>query len=209
MRGMPGGVTFVVSGPSGSGKTTLLRRLLAADPRACFSVSHTTREPREGEVDGRDYRFVDQSCFRALIDGGDFLEWAEYGGHLYGTSREAVERPTAAGMDVILEVEVQGAAQLRQGLDDAVFVFIIPPSMAVLERRLRGRGTEPEDVVCKRLARARHEIGLVFEDADSYDYLIVNDEIDVAVSDLRHVVGASRIRRERVVDSQRRRFGFD
>ena len=172
-------------------------------------MSHTTREPREGEVDGRDYRFVDQPRFRSLIDLGDFLEWAEYGGHLYGTSREAVEAPTAEGADVILEVEVQGAAQLRQSLDDAVFVFIIPPSMDVLERRLRGRGTESEDVVCKRLTRAREEIRLVFEDTDSYDYLIVNDEIDVAVSDLRHVVGASRVRRQRVVDSQRRRFGFD
>ena len=209
MSRVPRGVIFVVSGPSGSGKTTLLRRLLATDPRACFSVSHTTREPREGEVDGRDYRFVDQPRFRSLIDLGDFLEWAEYGGHLYGTSREAVETPTAEGADVILEVEVQGAAQLRQSLDGAVFVFIIPPSMDVLERRLRGRGTESEDVVCKRLARAREEIRLVFEDTDSYDYLIVNDEIDVAVSDLRHVVGASRVRRQRVVDSQRRRFGFD
>ncbi len=199
----------MVSGPSGSGKTTLLRRVLADDPRACFSVSHTTREPREGEVDGRDYQFVNQPRFRALIEEGDFLEWAEYGGHLYGTSRGAVEAPTAEGMDVILEVEVQGAAQLRERLDGAVFVFIIPPSMDVLERRLRGRGTEPEDVVCKRLARARDEIRLVFEDAGSYDYLIVNGEIDAAVRDLRHVVGASRVRRQRVVESQRRRFGLD
>ena len=152
---------------------------------------------------------MNQPRFRALIEEGDFLEWAEYGGHLYGTSRGAVEAPTAEGMDVILEVEVQGAAQLRERLDGAVFVFIIPPSMDVLERRLRGRGTEPEDVVCKRLARARDEIRLVFEDADSYDYLIVNGEIDAAVLDLRHVVGASRVRRQRVVESQRRRFGLD
>ncbi len=209
------GVAFVVSGPSGSGKTTLLRRVLVEDPQVCFSVSHTTRAPRAGEVDGRDYWFADEAAFRALVDDDGFLEWAEYGGHLYGTSRQAVDAPTSRGMDVILEVEVQGAAQLRERLDEAVFVFIIPPSMEVLEQRLRGRGTEPDEVVCKRLARAREEIRLVLEDTDgdsplgSYDYVVVNDQVDSAVSDLLHVVGAARVRWQRVVGSQRRRFGFD
>ncbi len=215
MNASPPGLVFVVSGPSGSGKSTLLRRVLAADSQVCFSVSHTTRAPREGEVDGRDYWFVDEQAFRERIERGGFLEWAEYGGRLYGTSREAICEPTARGLDVILEVEVQGAAQLRQSLAEAVFVFLIPPSMEVLEQRLRGRGTEDEDVICKRLVRSREEIHLVFEDGDgdsplgSYEYVIVNDDVDRAVADLLHVVGASRVARRRVVASQRQHFGFD
>lgn len=206
------GVAFVVSGPSGSGKSTLLRQVLDADRAVCFSVSHTTREPRAGEVDGRDYWFASEESFQAQVERDGFLEHAEYGGHRYGTSREAVEAPTAEGLDVILEVEVQGAAQLRRQLEDAVFVFIIPPSMDVLEQRLRDRGTEPEEVVCKRLSRAREEIRLVLEEPDgnlgSYDYVIVNDQIDAAVADLLHVVGAARVQRHRVVASHRTRFGF-
>ncbi len=215
MNASPPGLVFVVSGPSGSGKSTLLRRVLAADSQVCFSVSHTTRTPRAGEVDGRDYWFVDEQTFRERIERGGFLEWAEYGGHLYGTSREAICEPTARGLDVILEVEVQGAAQLRQSLAEAVFVFLIPPSMDVLEQRLRGRGTEDEDVICKRLVRSREEIHLVFEDGDggsplgSYEYVIVNDDVDRAVADLLHVVGAARVARQRVVASQRQHFGFD
>lgn len=214
MSAGPRGVVFVVSGPSGSGKSTLLRRVLAEDPRVRFSVSHTTRPPRVGEVDGQDYWFVDEAGFRERAERDGFLEWAEYGGHLYGTSREAVDEPTAQGLDVLLEVEVQGAAQLRQRLGDAVFAFIIPPSMEVLERRLRGRGTEPDEVICKRLARAREEIRLVLGDGaeasalGSYDYIVVNDRADAAVSDLHHILGAARLRRPQVLEEQRRRFGF-
>lgn len=203
-----------MSGPSGSGKSTLLRQVLAADPRVRFSVSHTTRPPRAGEVDGQDYRFADEASFRALAEAGGFLEWAEYGGHLYGTSREAVDEPTARGLDVILEVEVQGAAQLHERLGDAVFAFIIPPSMEVLEQRLRGRATEPDEVICKRLARAREEIRLVLGDGSqasplaSYDYIVVNDQPGAAVRDLMHILGAARLRRPRVLAEQRRRFGF-
>jgi guanylate kinase len=158
---------------------------------------------------------VDEQAFRERIERGGCLEWAEYGGHLYGTSREAICEPTARGLDVILEVEVQGAAQLRQSLAEAVFVFLIPPSMDVLEQRLRGRGTEDEDVICKRLVRSREEIHLVFEDGDgdsplgSYEYVIVNGDVDRAVADLLHVVGAARVARQRVVASQRQHFGFD
>ena len=189
------GSAFVVSGPSGAGKSTLLRRVLEADPWLRFSVSHTTRTPRVGEVGGRDYHFVSRAEFQRDIDAGDFLEWAEYNDHLYGTSRASVEGPTHAGLDLLLEVEVQGARQLRERLPGAVFVFILPPSLELLEQRLRARGSEDESVICKRLQRARDELRQV----RMYDYLIVNDELERAVSELRHVIGARRVERERVL----------
>lgn len=199
------GTPFVVSGPSGAGKTSILRRILALEPEVRFSVSHTTRSPRAGEIDGDDYHFVAEPAFRAKIESGEFLEWAEYQGNLYGTSRRAVQLVTESGCDVILEVEVQGARQLRETLDDAVFAFVLPPSMAELEERLRGRDSEPEDVVRKRLEQARHEIKAV---VGMYDYLIVNDDFERAVSDLRHVIAAARLDRRRVVPLLRDSFEF-
>jgi guanylate kinase len=189
------GAVFVVSGPSGAGKSTLLRRVLEADPDVRFSVSHTTRAPRNGEVEGRDYHFVSREAFRRMVDAGEFLEWAEYNENLYGTSRAAVEGPTGAGLDLILEVEVQGARQLRERLPGAVFVFILPPSLEVLERRLRARGSEDGAVIRKRLERAREELRQV----QMYQYVVRNDQLDRAVADLRHVIGARRVERERVL----------
>jgi guanylate kinase len=196
----------VVSGPSGVGKSTLLRRLLERDSACRFSVSHTTRAPRDGECNGEDYRFVSEEEFRRLIDDDAFLEWAEYQGRLYGTSRAAVEEPTARGVDLILEVEVQGAAQLRERLPEAVTVFVLPPSsMQDLEARLRGRRSDDEQAIQKRLETARREIG----EAGHYQYVVVNDDLDRAVADLEHVVAASRLARKRALPAWEARFDLD
>ena len=198
------GAVFVVSGPSGAGKSTLLRRVLEADPDVRFSVSHTTRAPRSGEVAGRDYHFVSREVFQRMVAAGEFLEWAEYNENLYGTSRAAVAGPTGAGLDLILEVEVQGAHQLRERLAGAVFVFILPPSLEVLEQRLRARGSEDESVIRKRLERAREEVRHV----KMYDYVVLNDQLERATVQLRHVIGAKRVERARVVAGLRG-FAFD
>lgn len=189
------GAVFVVSGPSGAGKSTLLRRVLETDARLQFSISHTTRRPRAGEQDGRDYHFATRESFQRMIDAGEFLEWAEYNDNLYGTSRASVRGPTAAGLDLILEVEVQGARQLRERLAGAVFVFILPPSLEVLERRLRARASEDEGVIRKRLERAREEVRQV----GMYDYVVVNDQLERASEELAHVIGAKRAERARVL----------
>jgi guanylate kinase len=189
------GTVFVVSGPSGAGKSTLLRQVLGSDPQLRFSISHTTRGPRSGERDGRDYHFATREAFLRMVDAGEFLEWAEYNDNLYGTSRASVDGPTAAGLDLILEVEVQGARQLRERLPGAVFVFILPPSLAVLEQRLRARGSEDEVVIRKRLERAREEVRQV----RMYDYVVVNDRLEPAVAELAHVIGAKRAERARVL----------
>lgn len=203
----PGGVgiPFVVSGPSGVGKTSLLRRVLERDPGVAFSVSHTTRRPRPGERNGEDYHFVDGETFERMVDEGRFLEWAEYQGNRYGTSHEAVEGPTRKGVDLILEVEVQGARQLRERLSGAVFLFVLPPSMEVLERRLRDRASDGEEAIVRRLARAREEV----REAAAYDFIIVNDDLEAAVSDLLGVIAACRRRPARVLAELGDRFDFD
>jgi guanylate kinase len=199
------GIPFVVSGPSGCGKTSILRRVLELDPNVRFSVSHTTRPAREGERDGRDYWFVDEARFQELVAAGEFLEHAEYQGNHYGTSHAAVEELTRRGLDVILEVEIMGARQLRQRLGDAVFVGVLPPSPEVLAKRLAARGSDGPEVMERRLARAVEESRELREE---YDYLVVNDDLDRAVRDVLHVIGASRVRRERVVKALRHRLDF-
>ena len=189
------GIPFVISGPSGAGKTSILRRVLECDPGVRFSVSHTTRAPRSGEIEGQDYCFVDEERFRQLIEQDAFLEWADYQGNLYGTSREAVAGPTREGFDLILEVEVQGARQLRERGRGAVFVFLIPPSMDILEQRLRSRGSDDEDVVRKRLERAREEL----REIHGYRYVVVNADMEQAVRDFLHIIAACRLERERVL----------
>lgn len=189
------GIPFVISGPSGAGKTSILRRVLECDPGVRFSVSHTTRAPRSGEIEGQDYFFVDEERFRQLVDQDAFLEWADYQGNLYGTSREAVAGPTREGFDLILEVEVQGARQLRERGRGAVFVFLIPPSMDILEQRLRSRGSDDEDVVRKRLERAREEL----REIHGYRYVVVNADMEQAVRDFLHIIAACRLERERVL----------
>jgi guanylate kinase len=182
------GIPFVVSAPSGTGKTSVCRALVAADPGLRFSVSHTTRPPRPGERDGEDYRFVSRERFAELVAGGAFLEHAEYAGNLYGTSWAAIDEPLAAGVDLLLEIEVQGARQVRARRADARLVFLLPPSLAALEERLRGRGSDPPEAVRARLELARRELGA----AEWFDYVIVNDELPRCVAAVREVIEAER-----------------
>lgn len=186
---------LILSSPSGAGKTTLTRMLLEQCPELRFSVSHTTRAPRGNEVDGRDYHFVDRGRFIELVAQGVFLEWAEVHGNLYGTSKAEIERAraTAGCTGMIFDIDYQGARQIKAAVPGAVSVFILPPSLAELERRLRGRGTEDDETRSRRLDNARMEI----EHYAIFDYVILNDELDRAYTDLRSIVFAERCRRER------------
>ena len=184
------GNLFIVAAPSGAGKTTLVGRLLARDTNLALSVSHTTRAPRPGEVDGRDYHFVDEPTFTALRERGEFAEWAEVHGNFYGTSRAWLESRLSSGADVVLEIDWQGAQQVRQMFPAAVSIFILPPSMTELERRLRGRAADSDAVIARRLATARDEMRHVGE----FDFVIINREVDVALAELISVVQAARLR---------------
>lgn len=187
-------ILFVLSAPSGAGKTTILKKVMAGLPGLVFSVSHTTRAPRPGEVAGRDYHFVSPEEFQTMREGDPpgFLEWAEVHGNLYGTGRAGVERQLQAGRDVILDIDVQGALQVR-GAASPVMIFIAPPSLSELEARLRKRGTESEETIRLRLDNACQELKL----ADRYDYLIINDRLEDAVDSLRAIIVAERCRRRR------------
>lgn len=196
------GDLFIVSSPSGAGKTTLIRRLLS-DPSLgagslYFSVSHTTRSPRPGEVDGREYHFVGREEFLALQEEDGFLESAEVHGSLYGTSRREVEPRLLAGVDVLLDIDVQGARQVRSRIPDVVKIFVFPPSRGVLETRLRARASDSPESVARRLSAAAREMGEFGE----YDYAIINDSLDEAADELRAIVVARRAsparRRERL-----------
>lgn len=192
---MTTGRLFVISAPSGAGKTTLLSRVMARIARLAFSVSHTTRAPRPGEHDGVDYHFVDKAEFLAMIAGGLFLEHAEVHGNLYGTAQAGIRQQLEEGIDVILDIDVQGAEILRRtGQMPAAYVFIAPPSMAELERRLRGRGTESEERIQLRLQNARQELRA----ATQYEYLIVNEDAAVAADLLGAIVLAERARAHRL-----------
>ena len=189
------GLLFILSSPSGAGKTTLSRRIRADDPDFTFSVSVTTRPPRPGEQDGREYHFRSPERFREMVAEGELLEHAEVFGNFYGTPRAPVEAALEAGRDVIFDVDWQGGQQLRNsGLKDAVVsVFILPPSIAELERRLRARGQDSAEVIAGRMARARDEIS----HWDAYDYVLVNDDLDRCEREIRAILAAERMRRER------------
>jgi guanylate kinase len=184
------GTLFVVAAPSGAGKSTLVNALLECEPAISLSISHTTRPPRAGEEYGRHYYFVERSDFAREIEQGIFLEHAEVHGNFYGTSRRTVEEKLGQGRDVLLEIDWQGARQVRQGMGDCVSVFILPPSRAELERRLRGRGSDAPDVIERRLFNSREEIGHAHE----FDYIIVNDRFEDALADLVAIVRAVRQR---------------
>jgi guanylate kinase len=197
-RGKPS--LIVVSAPSGAGKSTVLSRVLAEMPGLRFSVSHTTRPPRPGEQDGVHYHFVSAVAFEGLKAGGAMLEWAEVHGHLYGTALGEFQRAVAENVDLLLDLDVQGAAQVRMKVDDAVTLFILPPSYEDLERRLRGRGEEAEPIIRRRLDVAREEVSLAFE----YDYAVVNDDLDACVESVKSVIKAARSRGSRMAGQVRR-----
>jgi guanylate kinase len=184
------GVLFIVSSPSGGGKTSLVKTLLEAEPQLRLSVSYTTRPPRPGEEDGRDYHFVSAPVFERMLEAGEFLESAVIYGNRYGTSQKLIEREQAQGRDVVLEIDWQGAQQIRRAMRQVVSVFILPPSPEVLEARLRARGQDSEDVVARRLASAREEISHVSE----YEYVIINDDFNRAAQDLRSIIRAERLK---------------
>jgi guanylate kinase len=185
---MPG-TLFIVTAPSGAGKTTLVRGLLQRDPRVQLSISYTTRAPRPGEQDGREYHFVDVPTFRALRDRGEFLEWAEVHGNYYATSKVWLRDQIAAGRDTLLEIDWQGAQQVRALMPDAVSIFIAPPSIPELERRLRTRGQDSEEVIQRRVAAALGEMRHV----DEFDFVIINNDLQEALTDLAAAVRASRL----------------
>ena len=182
------GIPFVVAAPSGAGKTTMCRAALERDPQLRFSVSHTTRPPRPGERDGIDYHFVTDREFRLAVDSDQFVEHAWYADRLYGTSWQSLRDPLEAGLDLLLEIEVQGARQVRDRLDEARFIFLLPPSMKELERRLRDRGTDRPGAIERRLAEAYQELRAVH----FFDYAVVNDDLEDAVAALLEIVSAER-----------------
>jgi guanylate kinase len=186
------GNLFIVSAPSGAGKSSLVKAALADDKGLTLSVSYTTRPPRAGELNGREYHFVDRKTFEAMLERGDFLESAEVHGNRYGTSQKWIEETRAKGLDIMLEIDWQGARQVRKAFADAVSVFILPPPPALpeLERRLRGRGQDSEEAIQRRLRDAREEIGHVAE----FDYVIVNKEFEEARRDLAAIVRAVRLK---------------
>ncbi|UCG79556.1 MAG: guanylate kinase [Nitrospirota bacterium] len=185
---MKRGNLIVVSAPSGAGKTTLCRMLCDRIDGIEHSVSFTTRTPREGEQNDIDYSFIDVDEFREMINRNEFLEWAEVHGNYYGTSRIRIDEKRGSGADIIMDIDTQGARQLMEKLADATYIFVLPPSPEELESRLRGRGTESEEVISMRLRKAREEIS----DFDRYEYVIINDSLEQAVEELRCIVQARR-----------------
>jgi guanylate kinase len=187
---MIAGTLFIVSAPSGAGKTTLVSRLLTEDPQVTHSISFTTRAPRGGEQSGREYHFIDVPRFLAMRDRGEFAEWAEVHDNFYGTSRPWLEQSMREGGDLLLEIDWQGAQQMRRQFPEAASIFILPPSIAELERRLRHRGADNEDIIARRVAGALGEMRHVGE----FDFVIINNDLDVALGELKAAVRASRLR---------------
>lgn len=194
------GSLFVISAPSGSGKTTLVRNLLASVDSMKFSVSFTTRPKRPSEREGVDYHFVTESGFRKMLAAGDFLEWAEVYGNLYGTSRSQTETIRATGDDVVLDVDVQGAAQVRRADPEAIMIFVLPPSFSTLEDRLRQRQQDSEKAIAGRLINARSEV----HHYQDYDYVLINENVAASSEILRAIVLAERVRPARLGERIRR-----
>ena len=184
------GSLFVVAAPSGAGKSSLVKALLEMDSRLGVSVSHTTRPPRGQEQEGREYHFVSEPAFRAMVAAGEFIEWAEVHGNLYGTSHAAIDSRISQGHDVVLEIDWQGALQIKQLFPDTVLVFILPPSWEELAQRLNRRGEDHPDVIAQRLINARHEVA----QARHFDFVIINSLFETAVFDLKTIVHSQRLR---------------
>lgn len=187
------GVLMVVSGPSGAGKGTVVRKLVGQSENVFLSVSATTRRPRPGEIHGKDYFFVSRDDFKAMIEKGELLEYAEYAGNYYGTPAVSVDRMLEEGKNVLLEIDMQGGRKIRRVRPDVVLVFLVPPSIADLESRLRGRGTETEAVIRKRLKIATRE----YRKIKTYDYIVINDTVDHAVAQLNTIFDAERCKVKR------------
>lgn len=183
-------VLLIFAATSGTGKSTLGRLLRAQAPRLDLSVSHTTRAPRAGEVDGTHYHFVTRAEFEATRDAGGFAEWASYAGNLYGTARATIDAAEAAGRDLLFDIEIQGAAALKAAYPEAVSVFILPPSWAEVERRLRARGTETEATITRRLQRGIDELAV----AHTFDRIVINDDLDTAVADVTAIYRSAQLR---------------
>ncbi|MFA6971052.1 MAG: guanylate kinase [Gallionella sp.] len=184
------GSLFVISAPSGAGKTSLVHALLATNPQIDLSVSYTTRAPREGEVDGVAYHFVSRETFLGMAERGEFLESAEVYGNFYGTSQNWISQENAKDRDILLEIDWQGAEQVRRIFPECVSIFILPPSIEALEQRLKGRGTDSEEVVARRMAAVREDVAHVAE----FDYVIINDDLNEALHEFNAVVLAARLR---------------
>ncbi len=189
------GMLFVISAPSGAGKTTLCKALTDSLENLRHSISYTTRKPRPGEIDGKEYYFVTEERFRTMVRAGDFAEWAQVHSNLYGTSRRVLDEMRTEGIDVILDIDTQGAKQIKERYRESVFIFIMPPSLEILEERLRNRKSDHEEEIKKRMLRARDEI----RDYTMYDYIIVNRDFERALAELRAVVIAERCR-TRLID---------
>ena len=192
------GILFIISAPSGAGKTTLSRQILDLVPDLHLSISYTTRAPRAGEVDGRDYHFISEAEFFRLRTANAFAEWARVHGFLYGTARTALAESLEQGQDLLLDIDVQGARKIKASYAEAVSILVLPPSWQELERRLRGRATDGEQAISRRLQRAREEANELF----SYDYWLVNDTVDRAVAVLRGIILAERARVSRLTRAQ-------
>jgi guanylate kinase len=190
------GVLYIVSAPSGAGKTSLVKALLKADPAIRLSVSYTTRAPRPGETDGRDYHFVSRERFQIMLAESEFLEHAEVYGNFYGTSKGSIARDLNGGRDILLEIDWQGAAQVKQHFPQSASVFILPPSFNALRTRLAGRGQDSDEVIERRLAAAAHDV----VHADAFDYIIVNDDFDHALLDLVAITRSIRLEAARQLD---------
>jgi len=187
------GNLFIISAPSGAGKTSLVQALLNINPQIDMSVSYTTRDPRHGEHDGKDYHFVSRETFLAMAGRGEFLESAEVYGNLYGTSQTWISHENTRGRDILLEIDWQGAAQIRRMFPECVSVFILPPSKQALEERLRKRGKDNDAVIAKRMAAVRQDVAHIAE----FDYVIINDNLNEALRELNAVVLSAKLRRER------------
>jgi guanylate kinase len=183
------GVLFIVSAPSGAGKTSLVKALLKTDPAIRLSVSYTTRAPRPGETEGRDYHFVSRERFEIMLADGEFLEHAEVYGNFYGTSKGSIGRDLNAGHDILLEIDWQGADQVRRHFPESASIFILPPSFNALRTRLAGRGQDSDEIIERRLAAAAHDVA----HADAFDYIIVNDDFDHALQDLVAITRSIRL----------------